>query len=327
MDLALIGVLFLVLCAEFVNGWNDAPNAIATVVSTRVLSFQSAIFLAVSFDIIGTMIGTAVATTIGKGIVDANVINLSTIAAALISVALWNGGAAYYGIPTSSSHALVAGLSGAALASAGPDALLWIGWRKVLIGLVCSTIFGFIIGLIIAKGVRIFFSENSPIRSKVLFDRLQIISASFMALNHGLNDGQKFIGVFTLTLVLGGFLDNFSIPWWVILTCAFTMGAGTFAGGRKIIQTLGMKLTHMESWQGFSAETGAGITILTASFFGIPLSTTHTISTSIMGVGASKRRTSVKLSVAEKILKAWLITFPACGTIAFISTLIFEKVF
>lgn len=326
MDLFLILVLLLVLGAEFVNGWTDAPNAIATVVSTRVLSPRSAVFLATLLNIVGAMSGTAVAATIGKGIVDPSVINLSTIAAAVLAVIAWSSIAAKFGIPTSESHALVAGLAGAGLASAGPEVLLADGWRKVFIGIGFSTFLGFGISYFIAKGVKLFFAARPPGKTKRFFSHLQILSAGFMAFNHGLNDGQKFIGVFSLALVLGGALPVFSIPLWVIILCASVMGLGTSIGGRKIIQTLGMKMTHLDPWQGFSAESGASLTILGASQFGIPLSTTHTITTSIMGVGASRGVSSIRWGVSRDIALAWVLTFPLCGGIAFGAALLLQAI-
>ncbi|MBI3014517.1 MAG: inorganic phosphate transporter [Candidatus Tectomicrobia bacterium] len=327
MSIMLIIVLLLVLAAEFVNGWTDAPNAIATVVSTRVLSPRNAILMATLLNIVGALAGTAVAETIGTGIVEASVINLQTVAAAMFAIVIWSSLAAHYGIPTSESHALVAGLAGAGLATAGPHVLLWSGWQKVLIGLVLSSFLGFGSALIIAKAVQIFLANSSPIKSRRLFARLQILSAAFMAFNHGLNDGQKFIGVFALALTLAGIFPGFHIPVWVILICALTMGIGTSFGGRKIIHKMGIKMVHLESWQGFSAETAASLTILGASHFGIPLSTTHSIGTAIMGVGAARRFSAVRWNVSQEIVMAWVLTFPICGTIAFLIALLLKLMF
>jgi inorganic phosphate transporter, PiT family len=321
-DALLAIVLGLILCAEFVNGWTDAPNAIATVVSTRVLSPRAAVILATLLNIAGAFAGTAVAATIGKGIVDPSVVSLQTIAAAMIGIIVWSTVAARMGLPTSESHALVSGLAGAALATAGPEALIASGWYKVFWGIVFSSILGFGIALGIAKGIRIVFAARSPHKSSRLFSKLQIVSAAFMAFNHGSNDGQKFIGVFALTLLLGGQTDTFTIPWWVVLLCAVTMGVGTSVGGWKIMKTLGSRMTDLETWQGFSAEAGASATILLASALGIPLSTTHTITTAIMGVGASKRWSAVRWGVSREIVFAWILTFPICGTISFLSALL-----
>jgi len=327
MNFLLLFVLLLVLYAEFVNGWTDAPNSIATVVSTRVLSLRVAVIMATAFNIVGALFGTAVATTIGKGIVDPSAVNLQTIAAAMLGIIIWSSVAAKFGFPTSESHALVAGLAGAGLATAGPDVLLASGWQKVFIGLLFSTFLGFSVALIISKFIQKVFAARSPQKSTRLFSRLQIFSAAFMAFNHGSNDGQKFIGVFALALFIGGVLPSFSIPVWVIFICAITMGIGTSIGGWKIIKTLGIKITNLETWQGFSAETGASLTILSASHFGIPLSTTHTIGTAIMGVGAAKRKTAVRWGVSRDIVWAWILTFPICGTIAFLSALFLKFMF
>ena len=315
---SVLPVILLILAAEFVNGWTDAPNSIATVVSTRVLSPQRAVIMATVLNTAGAFSGTAVAATIGKGIVDPTIINTTTVAAAMVGIVLWSS-LAYYmgGLPTSESHALVAGLAGAGLATAGPSVLLWEGWSKVLIGLLFSTFLGFLGGLGIMLVLYRVFYGSRPGTIRILFGRLQVLSAAFMAFSHGSNDGQKFIGVFTLALVLGGILPEFAVPVWVILLCAATMGIGTALGGWKIIRTMGIRLTKLEPIHGFSAETSAALVIEVASRFGIPLSTTHTIGTSIMGVGSIQRFSAVRWGVAGEIIMAWLLTFPACGLIAY----------
>ena len=321
----LIVVLILVLGAEYVNGWTDAPNAIATVVSTKVLSPRRAVLLATSLNIIGALFGTAVAATIGKNIVVLSAINLETIAAALIGIIIWSSINAKWGIPTSESHALVAGLTGATLATAGPDALLWLGWKKVLIGLVLSSVVGFTFSMLIARLIIAKFSNSAPTVANSWFSRLQILSAGFMALNHGSNDGQKFIGVFAMALVLGGVYPTFTAPFWVVLLCAGTMGLGTMVGGWRIIKKVGMGMVDLTPWQGFCAETASGSTILLASQFGIPLSTTHTITMAIAGVGASRRLDGVRWDIARSIIMAWVLTFPVCGTIGFISAMLLKQ--
>lgn len=311
-------VLLLILAAEFVNGWTDAPNAIATVVSTRVLSPYQALLMASVLNILGAMSGTAVAATIGKGIVDSSIINPVTIGAAMTGIIFWSTVAWYYGLPTSESHALVAGLAGAGLATAGPEVLLWEGWQKVLIGLVFSTFLGFLGGMAIMLGIfRIFFTSR-PGTVRVLFGRLQIFSAALMAFSHGSNDGQKFIGVFTLALVLGGILPEFRVPVWVILVCGGLMGVGTACGGWRIIRTMGLRLTKLEPVHGFAAETSAALVIEAATRLGVPLSTTHTISTAIMGVGSHRRLSAVRWGIAGEIVTAWVLTFPICGLVAYL---------
>ena len=309
-------VLLLVLAAEFVNGWTDAPNAIATVVSTRVLTPTQALGLATVLNVLGTMSGTAVAATIAKGIVKPEAIGLATVAAAMVAIVFWSTLAWYYGLPTSESHALIAGLSGAGLATAGTGVLLWDGWRKVLIGLLFSTFLGFFGGLFITLGVYWIFARARPGTVRRVFGRLQLLSAAFMAFSHGSNDGQKFIGAFTLALVLGGVLPEFSVPIWVILLCALTMGVGTAVGGWRIVKTMGLRLTKLEPVHGFAAETAAASAIEVASRLGIPLSTTHTINTSIMGVGSTRRLSAVRWGVGREIVTAWILTFPVCGLVA-----------
>lgn len=314
--LPLLPVLLLVLAAEFVNGWTDAPNAIATVVSTRVLSPSQALLMAVLLNTIGALSGTAVARTIGTGIVRPEAITTSIVAAAMVAIVVWSTAAWYYGLPTSATHALVAGLAGAALTTTGPSVLLWEGWSKVIIGLGFSTFLGFGLGLGLMVTIYRLFERMSPGTVRRLFSRLQVLSAAFMAFGHGSNDGQKFIGVFSLSLFLGGLLPEFRIPIWVILLCAVTMGAGTAVGGWRIIKTMGLRLTKLEPVHGFAAETGAGVAIMLATVFGIPISTTHTINTSIMGVGATRRFSAVRWGVAGNIVTAWVLTFPVCALIA-----------
>jgi len=316
LSVATLIVLGLVLAAEFVNGWTDAPNAIATVVSTRVLSPSRALILATILNILGTMSGTAVAATIGKGIVRPEIISIYTVGAAMVGIVCWSTLAWYYGLPTSESHALIAGLTGAGLATAGPQVLLWSGWRKVLIGLGFSTFLGFLGGLIFMAIIYRLFAKQSPAMVRRVFGKLQILSAAFMAFSHGSNDGQKFIGAFTLVLLLSGILPTFQVPLWVIGLCATTMGVGTAIGGWRIVKTMGLRLTKLEPVHGFAAETAAAMTIEFASRLGIPLSTTHTINTAIMGVGATRRFYAVRWGVSRDIVTAWILTFPVCGLIA-----------
>jgi PiT family inorganic phosphate transporter len=318
MDVVLVATLALVLAAEFVNGWTDAPNSIATVVSTRVLTPVQALGMASVLNVVGAMSGTAVAATIGKGIVSPESIGVATVAASMVAIVIWSTLAWLYGLPTSESHALVASLTGAGLAVAGPGVLVWDGWQKVLVGLVFSTFLGFLGGLGITVGIYWLMRGWRPGNVYRLFGRLQILSAAFMAFSHGSNDGQKFIGAFTLTLVLGGLLPEFAVPLWVILLCASTMGVGTAIGGWRIVRTMGLRLTKLDPVHGFAAETAAATTIEIASRLGVPLSTTHTISTAIMGVGSTRRLSAVRWGVGTEIVTAWILTFPVCGAIAWV---------
>ncbi|MCX5866198.1 MAG: inorganic phosphate transporter [Proteobacteria bacterium] len=323
----LLPVLFLILIAEFVNGWNDAPNAIATVVSTRVLSPFTAIIMAMVLNTAGAMSGTAVAITIGKGIIRPEAINTLTLAAAMVGVILWGATATLYGLPISLTHALVSSLAGAGLATAGPSVLLWSGWAKILAGLGFSTFLGFFGGFSLMVLIYRSLWKVRPGMIRKIFGRLQILSAAFMAFAHGSNDGQKFIGAFTLALVLGGVLPVFHIPIWVILVCALVMGLGTASGGWRVMKTMGMRLTKIEPVQGFSAETGAALMITLASHFGIPISTTHTISTAIMGVGATRKFSAVRWGVGGEIVTAWILTFPMCFLIGWATCQIFKLLF
>jgi PiT family inorganic phosphate transporter len=326
--LLLIPVLLLILAAEFVNGWTDAPNAIATVVSTRVLSPRNAIIMAAVLNIVGALVtGTAVAATIGKGIVSPEVIGLPVVAAAMLTIIIWSTVCWFYGIPTSESHELVAGLTGAGLAAAGPSVLIWEGWQKVLIGLGISTFLGFFLGTGIMTGLYWLFRRTRPSLVRKLFSRLQILSAAFMAFSHGSNDGQKFMGVFALTLMLGGVMTQFTVPIWVMLLCGGVMAIGTAVGGWRIIRTMGFRLTKLEPVNGFAAETSGGLSILIASAFGIPLSTTHCINSSIIGVGATRRLSAVRWGVAGNIVLTWVLTFPVCGILGYFFAWLFGIIF
>jgi PiT family inorganic phosphate transporter len=322
-NLLLLVVLGLILAAEFVNGWTDSPNAIATVVSTRVLSPYQALIMATVLNAVGAMSGTAVAATIGKDIVRPDTINMMTVGAAMVGIIIWSTLAWFYGMPTSESHALIAGLTGAALATSGPESLVATGWNKVLIGLLFSTFLGFFGGLMLMALLYRILAHRRPGTVRKAFGRLQILSAAFMAFSHGSNDGQKFIGVFTLSLLLGGIIPEFKVPLWVILLCAATMGVGTAVGGWRIVKTMGLKLTKLEPVHGFAAETAAALTIELATRLGIPLSTTHTINTSIIGVGATRRLSAVRWGVTLEIVTAWILTFPICGAIGWLATKLF----
>ena len=280
---------------------------------------RQAVIMAVVFNTIGAMAGTAVAATVGKGIVAPSALTVHSITATMVSIIAWGVMAARFGIPVSKSHALLAGLAGAGLAGGGFDALEWSGWQKVGIGLVCSLFAGFGGAFALGRLITSMAANAPPTRTKKSFDRLQMLSAGFMAFNHGLNDGQKFMGVFAMTLLAGGAIPTFAIDWWVIVICALTMGIGTSFGGWRIIQTVGAKMTRLTSWQGFAATMAASSTIAVASHYGVPLSTTHTITSAVVGVGASRRTSDVRWGVLRKIVLAWVATFPACATIAYLA--------
>jgi PiT family inorganic phosphate transporter len=259
-----------------------------------------------------------VAATIGKGIIKTDAVDLTTVGGAMVGIILWSSVAARFGIPTSESHALVAGLAGAGIATAGPDVLVTEGWKKVGLGLIFSTFLGFFAGLLMITLIYWIFRNAVPGRVRGLFRWLQVFSSGFMAFSHGSNDGQKFMGTFTMALVLAGILPTFDIPLWVIFLCAAVMALGTLTGGWRIIRTMGMRLTKLETHQGFAAEIAAASTITLASRLGIPLSTTHTINTAIVGVGAARGLSAVRWGVTAQIVSAWILTFPVCALISWI---------
>ena len=310
----LVFAFVAILAFEAVNGWTDAPNAVATVVSTRVLTPAAAVVMAGVFNLVGALSGTAVATTIGRDIVDIKAIGLETAVAAALAVVFWSSFAAYLSLPTSESHGIVAGIAGAAVQVAGWDVIKWTGWTKVFTGVGAAVFGGFVGGFILMLLILWLFVRANPSRSRRLFGWLQLGSSAFMAWSHGTADGQKAIGVMAMALAIYNDVptEEFSVPVWVILLGAGTLGLSTAAGGWRIIRTLGMRVTHLETYQGFAAETAAATTLAVTARFGIPLSTTHTIGTAIMGVGATRRLSAVRWGVAYNIVAAWVLTFPIC---------------
>ena len=325
-------VLALAYLFEFANGWTDAPNSIATVVSTRVLRPYQAVLMAGILNLIGALAGTAVAKTIAAGIVDADVVSLETIAAAVLAATLWALGAQAFGLPSSESHALVAGLLGAGFAAGGLRGLEWSGTRKTLIGLVTSPVGGFLIGLFIMILIYRLFARVRRAYVSRIFGKAQVVSAAFMAFSHGTNDAQKTMGIITLAILLseagpgGPVPEEFEIPLWVILSAAVVMGVGTMVGGWRVVRTLGLRMTKLEPVQGFAAETGAALVITGAARLGIPVSTTHAIGTSIMGVGATKRLSAVRWGVAGQVVAAWILTWPSCAILGFVLEKLFALV-
>ena len=316
-QLLLIVIVLLALGFDFLNGFHDSANAIATSVSTRVLSPRQAIMMAAVLNMVGALMGTAVAKTVGAGIIDPTAVTEHTIIAALISAIIWDILTWYLALPTSSSHALIASVIGAGIATSGGIGILkWGGIEKVLIGLVFSPVIGFVVGLGLMVGLMWLLRRTPPSVVTRRFKKWQVLSAAFMAFSHGSNDAQKTMGIITMALVSAGNLQTFQVPTWVIILCGLTMAAGTAGGGWRIIKTLGMKLAHLKPVHGFAAETAAATVIEAASRLGFPLSTTHVISSTIMGVGASKRFSAVKWGVGGSIVAAWVITLPACAAMA-----------
>jgi inorganic phosphate transporter, PiT family len=314
--LLLLLVFVAGLAFDFINGFHDTANAIATVVATQVLSLRTAILMAAGFNVIGALSGTAVAETVGKGLVDENAVTQTVVLAGVLGAIVWNLLTWYYGIPSSSSHALIGGLLGAAAVHAGTDVWQWSGIEKTLTALVGSPILGFIGGMTLIIVVSWLSYRARPQSATRTFRGLQLFSAMFMAFSHGSNDAQKTMGILTLALFTAGRIDEFVVPFWVIILSALTMGAGTAAGGRRIIHTMGDKIIKLQPIHGFSAETAAASVIYTASHFGFPVSTTHVISSAIMGVGSVRGRSGVRWGVARQIVMAWIVTIPACAVTA-----------
>jgi len=340
MTLFLI-VLLVALAFEYINGFHDTANAIATVVSTKVLTPRQAIVWAAFWNLVGAFMGSAVAKTINSGLVDAHAVTLVTIMCALLSAIVWGLITWWLGLPSSSSHALIGGLCGAALATAANNwsVLIWAAtdshgkqvglWHKVLFPMLTSPLLGFVGGAVMMFAIMAIFRRMTPRLINMIFGKAQIVSAGFMGFSHGSNDAQKTMGIITLALFTGtksgafdavpdwaGFLRVSvfgEIPYWVIVTCALTMAAGTAGGGWRIIKTMGHKMVRLQPVHGFAAETTAAAIIHFASNAGIPLSTTHVISTSIMGVGASKRLSAVKWGIVGRIVWAWVLTLPVTG--------------
>jgi len=309
----LLLTVVLALLFDFSNGWHDCANAVATVVSTRVLSPLAAVMLAGVLNVAGAFFSTAVAKMIGGGIVFPEAITSAVVAAALAGAILWNLVTLILGLPTSSSHALIGGLVGSAVAHGGWTVVQFKGLRAILEAMVLSPLFGFGIGFLVMVAISwMFFRVHRGVATKT-FSRLQLLSASFMAFSHGSNDAQKAMGIITLALVASGQLTSSDVPTWVIVSCALAMGLGTMVGGWRIMRTLGMRIVKLEPVHGFAAETGAASVLLFTAHFGLPVSTTHTITSSILGVGATKRLSAVRWGVTTKILSAWLFTLPGAG--------------
>jgi len=323
LTLMLIAVVILAVFFDYINGFHDTANAIATSVATRALQPRVAIVMATAFNFIGAFAGTAVAKTIGSGLVDENTSTQGVIAAALIGAIAWNLLTWYYGLPSSSSHALIGGLFGATLISAGTGAFKVQGiLEKVLFPMVASPLIGFFVALGLVV-LLFWLFRGAPRRPMTtIFRRLQIVSAGFMAFSHGSNDAQKTMGIITLALFSGGVISSVDVPWWVIVIAATAISLGTAVGGGRIMHTMGHRVVKLEPVHGFAAETTAATVIITAAHFGMPVSTTHVISSAIMGVGSARGVRGVRWGVARSILLAWVITIPAAAAVAALSWLV-----
>jgi len=318
-ELVILTVIVAILF-DISNGWNDSANAIATVVSTRVLSPLAAVLLAAAMNIAGAFATTAVAKTIGKGVVDPAAITSLVVASALAAGFLWNGLMTVIGMPVSASHALIGSLMGSATAYGGVKVLNVAGLTKIFTALLVSPPVGMIFGYVLMRVILRVWGRFPPTMINRHFGRLQILSSSFMAFGHGSNDAQKVMGIITLSLFSGGYISSIEVPFWVVLACALAMGLGTAMGGWKVIKTVGVNMLKLEPVHGFAAETAATAVIISSSMTGLPVSTTHVITSSIMGVGATRRLSAVRWGVAGKIVLAWVFTLPACFTMAYLTT-------
>lgn len=322
LPLLLVIIIIVALVFDFTNGAHDSANAIATVVSTKVLSPRTAVIMAALLNLGGAMLGDEVATTLGKGIVNPEIVAGSQVLvlAALIGAISWNLITWYWGIPSSSSHALIGGLIGSAIAYAGFSSLNSTSIaEKILLPLILSPLGGFMAGYLMMTLIRAFCWRINRHKANGVFHRLQILSAAFMATSHGLNDAQKTMGIITLALFIFGEIDAIHVPFWVKIACALAMAAGTAVGGWKIVKTMGHKIFKLEPVHGFAAETSASLVIGVASMMGAPVSTTHTITACIFGVGTTKRLSAVRWGVAGNLIIAWLLTIPAAATMGAIS--------
>jgi PiT family inorganic phosphate transporter len=317
MLLVVAGLILVALIFDFINGFHDAANSIATVVSTRVLSPGKAVAWAAFFNFVAAFgFGTAVANTIGKGMIDVSVVTFAVVFAGLAGAIMWDLITWYFGLPTSSSHALMGGYAGAAVARAGWSVIIASGWTKTLLFIVLSPLIGMVAGLALMTAITWIFRHGTPGGVDRWFRRLQLLSAGAFSLSHGTNDAQKTMGIVTGLLLAAGYIKVFQVPIWVILAAHAAIALGTLAGGWRIIHTMGSKITKLQPVGGFAAETGAAIAVFTATYLGVGVSTTHAITGSIVGVGSTRRLSAVRWGVAGQIVWAWVLTIPAAFLIS-----------
>jgi PiT family inorganic phosphate transporter len=307
-------IVAIALVFDFSNGWHDAANSIATVVSTRVLTPIWAVIWAAFWNFIAAFVfGTAVAKTIGKGLVRIEMVNEQVLIAGLLGAILWNLFTLALGLPTSSSHALMGGYGGAAVARAGFSAIIVSGWVKPVIFIFIAPLIGVAAAMIVTVITSWLVRHHPPLRVDRWFRRLQLISAAGYSLGHGTNDAQKSMGIITAALVAGGLIQTYSVPFWVIIACHLAMGGGTMAGGWRVVKTMGQRITKLTPFGGFAAEAAGGLTLIGTAHFGIPVSTTHTITGAIVGVGSARRLTAVRWGVTRRIAWAWVLTIPGAA--------------
>jgi phosphate/sulfate permease len=328
MEPLLVAVVVVALLFDYTNGFHDAANAVATSISTRAVPPNIALFAAAVLNIVGALISTNVAATLAKGIVSADAVSPPVMFGGLVGAITWNLLTWWWALPSSSSHCLIGGVAGAVLATSGPKNVLWAGiLEKVLIPTLCAPLIGFAFGIALMVAILWIFRKAHPGTLQRRFRLAQLVSASFMAFSHGSNDAQKTMGVITLALFAAGEIPTAEVPLWVKLSSAVVIGLGTYSGGRRIIRTLGMRLVKLTPVHGFAAETSASAVLLATAHFGFPVSTTHVISTSIMGVGATQRLSAVRWGLTRDILVAWVLTLPAAGLVgggfALLSQLVF----
>jgi PiT family inorganic phosphate transporter len=315
--LAVAALILVALLFDYINGFHDAANSIATVVSTRVLTPGKAVIWAAFFNFVAAFtFGTAVAKTVGSGLVDISIVTFTVIFAGLVGAIIWDLITWYYGLPTSSSHALIGGYAGAAITKAGWGAILLAGWTKTLIFIVLAPLIGMSLGFLLMVAIMWTFSRTSPGRVDHWFRRLQLLSAAAYSLGHGGNDAQKTMGIIAGALFAGGYIPVFRIDLWVVLAAHAAIALGTLSGGWRIIHTMGSKITKLQPVGGFAAETAGAISLFTATHLGVPVSTTHTITGAIIGVGSIRRLSAVRWGIAGRIVWAWILTIPASALIA-----------
>ena len=320
MFLIVVGLIGVALLFDYINGFHDAANSIATVVSTRVLSPGKAVIWAAFFNFVAAFVfGTAVAKTVGSGMIDIKIVTFAVVFAGLTGAIVWDLITWFFGLPTSSSHALIGGYAGAAVAKAGFAALIPSGWTKTIIFIFLSPLIGFVAGLLLMTAIYWIFRWTPPSRVDRWFRRLQLVSAAFFSLNHGANDAQKTMGIIAGILYAAGYITEFRIDMWVVLVAHSAIGLGTLAGGWRIIHTMGSKITKLQPVGGFAAETGAATALMIATISGVPVSTTHAITGAIVGVGATRRLSAVRWGVARQIVWAWVLTIPAAFAIGSIT--------
>jgi PiT family inorganic phosphate transporter len=322
LDAAFVMLCLVIVAAllfDYINGFHDTANAIATCVSTRALSVKAAIIMAAVLNFAGAMISTKVASTIGKGIVDKDNITQMVVLAGIIGAIVWDLITWYYGLPSSSSHAIIGGIMGAVFAHAGLGALKWAGLKKIILALLISPVLGTLVGFLFMLLIYRVFRNYAPSGLNKNFRRLQVASAALMAFSHGTADAQKSMGVITMALLSYGTISSFNVPWEVMVACATAMALGTAAGGWRIIKTVGHDFVKLQPVHGFCVETASAGVILGASAFGMPTSTTHVITSTILGVGLSKRLTAVNWKVAQRIVTAWVLTIPASALVAYLA--------